>query len=188
MSDELMLLWQEATQSELDPEEVARLAGRATVARFDSRIAMRNVREYGASALVLLAAGVMLIWTKERIFPLLLVAGVTFVVVYLWTKHRSLTPLDPSADAKSYRAAMLTRIDQQMGLLSSIRYWYLLPLYIPALWQVASTWRRSPAAAIFVWVTVTASFAWVARLNERIGITRLKAEREKLEALYKDEN
>jgi hypothetical protein len=187
MNDDLMLLWQQGAQTRPDPSEVARLAGRATVTQFDTRIALRNLKEYAASAIVLLGAASMLIWTKERVMPLLTIAGVSFVVIYLWIKHRSLTPLDPSADAKSYRAAMLTRIDQQMRLLSTVRYWYLLPLYIPALWQVASTWRRSPGEAIVVWVIITASFAWVARLNEQKGIARLKAERQKIEALYADQ-
>ncbi len=186
MNDELMMLWQQGTSAEPDAAEVARLAGRATMTRFDGIIKRRNFMEYAAGAILLIVGAVRLWSGAEPVQPLLLMGSVSFVMVYLWNQHRHLAPLDVAADARSYQAAMLQRIDQQMRLLSSVRYWYLLPLSIPVLWQTATMWRRSPGRAIISLAVVTAVFAAVAWLNERAGIARLRAARAKIEALYRD--
>jgi hypothetical protein len=112
---------------------------------------------------------------------------VAFVLGYLRWQHRGLAPLDPAADARTYQAAMLDRIDRQMRLLGTVRYWYLLPLYVPGLWTVAVTWKRSPVAAVFGWIIITGVFVFIGWLNEYAGIKFLKAERAKIEALYREE-
>ena len=52
--DELILLWQQGTSAEPNAEEVARLAARASMKRFDWIISRRNYREYAVSAVMLI--------------------------------------------------------------------------------------------------------------------------------------
>jgi hypothetical protein len=110
-----------------------------------------------------------------------------FVVSYLWWQHRRLTPLDPSADGRAYQAALLDRIDGQIRLLKNIRYWYLLPLYLPVAWTVAATWRRNPVAAVVGWALMTAVYILVAWLCERVAVRRLTFERDTVASLYTEQ-
>jgi 4-hydroxybenzoate polyprenyltransferase len=112
--------------------------------------------------------------------------GVGFVLAYLWWRHRDLRPLDPSADARVYQAAMLARIDKQIRLLGSVRYWYLLPLYIPGLWVIKQTWKQDPIRAVLNLGIYTGVFAFVGWLNERWGVRRLQAQRAKIQGLYEE--
>ena len=184
--DELMLLWRQGTMGEPDPEEVARLAGRASMKRFDKVILRRNLAEYLAGVLLLIVFGWRIVAGENRLQNIVSIGCVAFVLVYLWWQHRHITPLDPAADASAYSAAMIARIDHQIRLLKGVRYWYLLPLYVPPVWQVFNRWQTSPAAAIVGFVVVTAAFVFVGFLNERVGVARLNAERDKIEALYKE--
>ena len=107
-----------------------------------------------------------------------IVCGAAFVAAYLWSQHRRLLRLDPTATARDYQAAPLARIDRQIALLGGVRYWYLLPLYVPVLFQVAHTWQaHQRAAAVLVLVVVTALYAGLAYVNERLAVNYLKQER-----------
>jgi hypothetical protein len=185
--DELMQLWQQVASGEPDPKEVARLAGKATMTRFDKAIFWRNFSEYAAGALVLGFAAWQFVRGEQRLQSAVWFACVTFVMVYLWWKHRDLKDPDPAADARTYQAAMLARVDRQIELLGSVRYWYLLPLYIPMVWTFVITWERSPSAAIVGCVIGTSAYVFLGWLNEKVGVQRLKAAREKIEGLYKED-
>lgn len=188
MNDELMLLWQQGASKEPDAAEVARLCGRATMARFDWIIKRRNFMEYAAGTFLLTASGWELWSGHETIHPLLVIAAVSFVLGYLWRAHRKMTPLDSATDALSYQSAMLTRIDLQIRLLSTVRYWYVLPLFVPMSYQIAGQWwTRGPAKAVGSFVFVTALCVGVVWLNERFAVRRLRAERDKIKALYTEE-
>ena len=113
-NEELMLLWKQGTSGEPVPEEIARLAGRASMRRFDRVIFWRNFREYAAGLFIFVSFGWLLASGVARALGLIPyvfggAVGVEFVLVYLWWQHRELTPLDPSADARAYQAAMLAR-------------------------------------------------------------------------------
>jgi predicted negative regulator of RcsB-dependent stress response len=112
--------------------------------------------------------------------------GVGFVLAYLWWQHRDLAPLDPSSDARAYQAAMLARIDKQIRLLSRIRYWYLLPLYIPGLWVIKQMWKKNPMMALVSLVVYTGVYALVGWLNESWGVRKLQAERARIAGLYEE--
>src|SRR5262249_16035255 len=144
--DDLTLLWRQGASTEPDPGEIARLAGRASVSRFDRASHRRNLSEYAAGLALLFLFGWGLIAGNDpALDPAIDVIGivcVAFVMAYLWWNHRHLTPLEPAADARAYQAAMLTRIDNQIRLLRSVRYWYALPLSIPGLWMASQIVRR----------------------------------------------
>ena len=113
-------------------------------------------------------------------------AGGLFVGAYLWWQHRGLAPLDPAADARSYQAALLMRIEHQIRLLSRVRYWYLLPLYLPAFLTFAAIWPRSRITAVLSFVIVTTVFAAIGWLNERVAVPLLRKERARVESLYEE--
>jgi len=200
--DELTLLWRQGTSAKHDNEEIARLAGRASMRRFDRLIFWRNFGEYAAGlvVLVLSACGVVA-GHDPALDPAvdLVTAGcIAFALGSLWWQHRDLAPLDPSADARAYQAAMLARLDKQIRLLGSVRYWYLIPLYLPGLWMVIAILRTHdtsgllgkyrPVGAVVYLAIQTVVFVGIAKLSERSrwGIPRLRAERAKIEKLYKD--
>jgi hypothetical protein len=185
-ADDLVRLWQESILPSPDPERLAHQVARMTLARFDKSIDDRNLREYiGFVALAILVA---VQWAAggDRVQLVAMTAAGLFVVAYLWWQHRSRVPLDPAADARSYQAALLARIDHQLRLLSRMRYWYLLPLYCPALLVLASTWRRSPIAAGLGFAVITALFVGIGWLNERLTVPFLRHERRRVESLYED--
>ena len=186
MSDELMLLWQQGLSPDPDPREVARLAGKASMTRFDKAVARRNLREYVGFGLIFVFQLWRALWGREYAQATLTLACAGFAMTYLWWQHRRIAPLDPAANARVYQAAMLALIDHQIRLLSTMRYWYLLPCYIPSLWMSIVTWPKSRSAAILILIVVTGLFVFLAWLNERVGVSMLRAKRQKIEALYAD--
>jgi hypothetical protein len=186
-TDDLVRLWQESLLPVPDPERLASQLARLALRRFDRLVSWRNVREYVA-ALAVVAFGVWR-WTAgdDRLQAGSFVVAAAFVTAYLWFQHGRLPPLDPAATARAYQAALLTRIDHQIALLGSVRYWYLLPLYVPILVQVARTWQdHQPTAAVIILVVVTALYAGLAYVNERLAVNLLKAERARVASLYED--
>ena len=126
-----------------DPERLASQLARLALRRFDSHILWRNFREY-AAALAVVGFGVWrFLAGDDRLQVGAIVFGAAFVAGYLWFQHRRLPRLDPAATAHDYQAALLARIDRQIALLGSVRYWYLLPLYVPVLVQVVTPGRRT---------------------------------------------
>jgi hypothetical protein len=184
--DELMLLWQQGASKTPDAAEVARLAARASMRRFDRLIARRNVVETVAACGVLLFFGWRLAAGDDRLANGLSFGCVSFVMAYLWWQHRRQAIVDATADAGAYRAALLARLDRQIGLLRTMPYWYLLPLYVPPVLQGAPLWHKSPAGTIVYFVVVTAVYVAIGVLNVRVGVARLLAERARLDALYQE--
>ena len=95
----------------------------------DRKIFWRNMREF-------VAGGGLITWflwlsrnPGQRYQSLAGIVAVAFVMIYLWLSQRAQRPLDPSADVRSYRAALLERYDRQIALLRRVKYWYVAPLY-----------------------------------------------------------
>jgi hypothetical protein len=184
--DELMQLWQQGVSSTPDGTEVARLAARASMRRFDNLIARRNVIESLAAVGVMTFFGWNVAIGHDRVANALSFASVSFVIVYLWWRHRHTITLDPAADAEAYHSALVDGLDRQIDLLRTIWYWYLLPLYVPLVLQGMSLWGKSRAATIVFMTVVTAFYVGLGVLNARVAVKRLLIERARLEALYKE--
>jgi hypothetical protein len=185
--DDLVRLWQDTRLPAPEPEKLARRVAAMALRRFDRVVAVRNLREYGSSVLVLVFA----VWRwragGERLQALAMMVAVLIVSGALFWQHRRVTSPDPAADARAYQAALLARIDQQIRLLSTVRYWYLLPLYLPVLLQVVLAWPTHPVSAIVMLVVVTAIYVGLARLNERLAVGLLRQERARVASLYADD-
>jgi hypothetical protein len=157
--------------------------------RFDGAIFWRNFREYAAGfAILLVFAWLILTDTARKLGMLEFVyggaLGVVFVLAYLWWQHRSLTPVDPSADARAYQAAMLARIDKQIRLCGRARYWHLLPFYIPGLWAIKQVSKKDPLFAMIGLAIYTGVYVVVGWLNEVWAVRKLRMERSRIEGLY----
>ncbi len=187
VADDLVRLWRESLLPSPDPERLASQLARLALGRFDRRVSWRNVREY-AAALAVVGFGVWRFMAgDDRVQAGAIVGAAAFVAAYLWLQHRRLPRLDPAATARDYQAALLARIDRQIALLGGVRYWYLLPLYLPVLVQVARAWQaQQRAAAVLMLVLVTALYAGLAYVNERLAVSYLKDERARVASLYKD--
>jgi hypothetical protein len=184
--DELMQLWQQGVSSTPDGAEVARLAARASMRRFNRLIARRNVIESLAAACVMTFFGWNVVIGHHRVASALSFASVSFVIAYLWWRHRHTIALDPAANAETYHAALVAELDRQIGLLRTVWYWYLLPLYVPPVLQSVSLWEKSRAATLVFMAVVTAFYIGLGVLNARVGVKRLLTERSRLEALYQE--
>ena len=128
-----------------------------------------------------------LVMGNDRIGALVGIGSVGFVMAYLWWKHRGLQPLDPTADVIAYKTALLARVDDQIRLVRSVTYWYLLPLFLPVLWQAARVWDKRPWAAVLSLAVVGAAFAFVRWLNVTAGVGALLATRANVEAMFPQE-
>ncbi len=184
--DELKRYWQEniiGPQGTRNPALAGELASK--VAQFDRKIFWRNSREYAAGLVVLIWAGSMAFRGYRPAIGLIL--GVTFVMAYLWWQHRKLRPLDPSTNVLVYEKALLERFDSQIRLLSRVKYWYLLPLYIPILWMATEWFTGHGWGAIVFLAIVTASFVFVGWLNEKLAVGQLKEARTKVKAMVEEQ-
>lgn len=187
MSDDLMELWQESTRPAPNRAEISRLAARAAMSRFDRAIRSRNLREYAAGVLVVAFFGWHLVHGRFVGLDLAAIGAVLFVMGFLWNHHRHIAPLDPTACASDYQTAMLSRIDGQIRLLTSIRYWYLLPVYVPVVWVAVMVSRRSLVFAAVFLAFATLVYVAIAWLNEKVGVPHLLRQRARIEALFEDQ-
>ena len=187
VADDLVRLWRESLLPSPDPERLANQLARLALRRFDRRVSWRNIREY-AAALTVVGFGVWrFIAGDDPLQAGAIVCSAAFVAAYLWFQHRRLPRLDPAATARDYQAALLARIDRQIALLGGVRYWYLLPLYVPVLFQVAHAWQaHQRTAAVLMLIVVTALYAGLAYVNERLAVNYLKEERARVASLYED--
>lgn len=197
--DELILLWRQGTSAKPDAAEVARLAARASIVRFDWLIRRRNRLEYLVGFLFL----AFLVWNFATggydVVGLLSFASVAFWITYLRWYHRDLKLLDPSANGRAYQVSMLARIDKQIRLLGRVR-WGSVPLAILNVMVIAEAvrskmvpppgmtfvqWLTRVSFAVAVEVAILLGTVWV---NERSrwGIPLLLAARARIQGLYEE--
>jgi len=188
---ELIQMWQENTfPSSGSPSDLSRqLSG--MVKKFDHRIRWRNIIEYSAGVVVLIRSMFEIAFGERLLFaPLTGIAAVLFVMTYMWKQHRTTQPLDPGANASTYRTALLQRLDRQIRLLRSVRYWYVLPCWIFFVSVVTSDvlQGRRFVPSMMGFLSATALCVVVIRLNERVGLRKLEAERQRVLAIDTDSN
>ena len=177
-----MRVWQEDGPA-ADPEKMARVI-MARTWRFDQKVFWRNAREYAGGALALFVFAGLLVRGPDKMFAVIGLVAVTFVMAYLWWMHRGLQPLDPAADVAAYKTALLARYDDQIRLLRSVAYWYLLPLLLPSLWAAPKWWQKNPVGASVMLGTILVVFAAVGWLNMVAAVRFLRAARDKVESMF----
>ena len=183
---ELIHMWQESTApGPLDAGELARGIA-AKVDQFDRKIRWRNIREYVGGGLLI----GWFLWIARipsgRFIAAAGIVAVGFVMIYMWRSHWATPRLDPALDAMSYRRALLDRYDHQIRLLRSVKYWYVLPMYLWMLLVVVSTPPSPARVPVFLGMTLFAGF--VVWLNESYGVRKLRAARKKAESLLQNDD
>ena len=195
LDQELKQMWQEsAFQQPANPSEIARQMAN-TIQQFDRKISRRNFREYAAGGVMLLVFAYCAVFDHGRIVSIIGVAAMSFVLSYMWWKHRDIKAPDPSADARAYQSALIARYDSQIRLLRNARYWYFLPIYVVILAMTAASAMHRPARvspwthAIVLAASlafVTALYVWLARLNERHAVRALTEAKKQAESLLSE--
>jgi hypothetical protein len=181
----LMRCWQESTIGGTDPKEFARNMA-VHVDRFDRRIHWRNVVEYVAGLGLMIWAGHKAL--NGSASAMAMVMGVLFMMGYLYWSHRHQQPIDRATTARLYRSAMLARLDDQIRLQRRVKYWYLLPLYAPACLMILERWWGHPGRIVVGLGVMTSAFAFVAWLNESLGVRKLTEIRTRIAAFDGDDH
>ena len=157
---------------------------------FERKIRNRDWREIIAAAIVC----VVFIWVALHGQNLLQQAGGWIVsasglwIAYYIRLHRfHPTESDPTVDMQRYTQELLRQYDRQIGLLKTVKYWYLLPLYTGVILGWAGTLQLDRAARwngpILNITFVTALFGLIWWLNEIHAVRHVQAERARLAAL-----
>lgn len=184
--DELKRLWQESIMNGQGGHDPALLRGLSSrVTQFDRKIFWRNFREYAAGLLVLIGASYMAIRGNRP--AIAMVFGVSFVMTYLWWQHRKFRQPDPSTNVLVYEKALLERFNNQIRLLSRVKYWYLLPLYVPIVWMTIEQLSRHIWGAILSLAVVTAAYVFIGWLNEKLAVGHLKEASAKVQAMIEEQ-
>lgn len=191
MNDDIRDLWsQPAAPHTFDVDRALRdIQQRA--ARFERTIAFRDWREIAAGLLV---AAIFLWFAFRAHDPFVRLADLWIAASGVWIafhlRRHSTVPRAPSRDrsAEAYRQALLDSFDRQIALLRSVKYWYLLPVWIGLIGLSLAQWRTHHSAmACVVSITVyTAIFGAVWWLNESPGVRYLQRKQAELGSLIQE--
>ncbi|MCU0654396.1 MAG: hypothetical protein MUF64_03630 [Polyangiaceae bacterium] len=175
-------------QEQRQIEEAAAVAARERTASFSRSILRRNLREWLASAVVLVSglatASSAGTWSG-RAGGVFLALGALYVGVWIFHNGKDLPAPGPGARTSEHLAHEVAQLERQARLLEQIRWHYLAPLLPGVLLMLASglegAARRgalSGAMGATLWASlllpftlVTLVFAGVDALNQRAART-----------------
>jgi hypothetical protein len=175
-------------ETAMNPEQLLEIAKRRT-AEFDRLIRRRNLREICGAIVV----AVFFAWTAvktdaalARIGMIVISISMVWIIGYMLRFGREPEAPDASADAETYRLALIARHDRQIRLLRNVKVWYLLPPYLGMLLLSVSSFldRPHPGWAAYISpIIMTAVYAGIWWLNEVYAVGKLRAARDRLTAL-----
>lgn len=187
--DELRELWSsQPPRGETEREEIMALVQKKT-RRFDRMIAARNLVECLAAGLVIVLFVGLGLRTHDALMKtgfLIVAAGAAWIIYTLLRYGNTPVSADPSQNLMGYTRALIERYDHQIRLLKSVKYWYLLPMYVGLLITSAALFFEQEKPRSLGWqdfvmpAFYTAFFAAVWWLNEGYSVGRLRKERAKL--------
>jgi hypothetical protein len=165
-----------------------------TLARFERQALLEDAFEWAGLLISLVLAGFWWVTLRDWMLPAATVAVGLFVACYPWFHRWRWARLDPSADARAYRAALLHRIDDRIRHHRTSPYWWFLPTWGTTMWAwVAAGYRPwgsdtvgGPALVALGMLASTALAAWVCWVMQRWSLRDLRSYRAAVEALYSD--
>jgi len=188
----LCRLWQsDSGNGAVDARDLLRELERRSHS-FDRMIRRRDVREITGGLALMVVYGWMAWHAGTLLYRIsdiwLAACGVWFVFYLRRDSKRSLAPV-PDQNLAIYRQSLIERYDGQIRLARSVKYWFLLPLWLGLLLQaVAALGDRNGVfkfSMIMLVATVGNVFVWW--LNEGPGVRYLERKRRELAALIGEE-
>ncbi len=192
--DELRNLWcGQPLATGMKGEEIM-AAVQNRIHRFDRMIARRNLTEYIAAGLVIALFSWFAFRTNDSLMRagfLVIASGAAWIIFYLFRYGNGPVSADPAQSSTGYVQALAERYDQQIRLLKTVKYWYLLPMYVGLLITSVALYREHAAAmpwwsALIMPAIYTAVFAGIWWLNEVVAVGRLRQERAGLQSLKEE--
>lgn len=181
--DDLECLWKtQPLDKSMKGEEMRDLVLKKINA-FDRKIRMRNIREIGGAAVVGLFF-LFLAWVQHgwigRLGDLIVVAGALWIIYYI--RRYGTEPADPLPDQSetSYRKALALKYEHQIRLLRSVKFWYLLPMYIGLLINTIGLLKEQAQTRQLMWMDAIAPliytliFGGLWWLNEVYAVQKLQ--------------
>ena len=147
--DNLEQLWQtQAVRADMKGEEMRRIIIQK-MSKFDRTIRRRNQREIIASLVGALAFG-WIAWGQvswlSRLGSIVILASYAWIIFYFLRYGSGPADPDPDQDAAGFQRALMAKIDHQIRLVRSAKYWCLLPLYMGLLLLSAGDVQAHAAA------------------------------------------
>jgi hypothetical protein len=184
--NELHDLWQSQPQSNNTKGNDMLEMVQKKLKKFDRMIAWRNRIECIAAA----AVAIFLTWTAlhvpnavMKVGCMVVVGGAAWIVFYMLRYGSTGAAIDPNTSLANYTQALVGRYDRQIRLLKSVKYWYLLPMYVGLLiLSVGMSMQRAQLGAP-AWLDLiapaicTVVFGVIWWINEVPAVRRLTKER-----------
>jgi len=161
------------------------------ISAFDRTIRMRNIRETVA-AVAVSAFFVYAAWVQRngiaRLGSGIVAAGALWIVYYL--RRYGTGPAEPAPDqpVESFRRALVLKYEHQIRLLKSVKFWYLLPIYVGLITNYAGMLQQEAQTRRLLWLDAIAPliytlvFAGIWLLNEVYAVRKLEQTRAKIVA------
>jgi hypothetical protein len=187
--DELQKLWKSQSPcGSVKGNEMLEIVQKK-MQKFDRMIAWRNRVECIAAAAVVIFFTWTAVYAPNIVMKagsLVVAGGAAWIIYYMIRYGNAKVTVDASENLANYTQALVGRYDHQIRLLKSVKYWYLLPMYIGLLiLSVGISMQRAQQGAP-AWVDVigpaicTAVFGVIWWLNEGPVVRRLQSQRAQL--------
>ncbi|MGD0300854.1 MAG: hypothetical protein ABSE86_27535 [Bryobacteraceae bacterium] len=190
-TDELRQLWQSDISEAINQRELLSELQRRSRS-FDRRNRRRDLVDIVAMLIII----VVYFWfalhagnTLERVADVWLVVSAGWFIFYVRRYARISRKPVPEQTLGAYRQALVERYDSQIRLAKSVKYFFVLPMWLGQMLFNLAYWMNGGKNFKFVMVTivVTAGNVLVWWLNEGPGIRYLKRKRRELAVLVGEE-
>jgi hypothetical protein len=190
-TDELRELWQSDISAAMNQRDLLRELERRS-RNFDGRNRRRDVRDIVAMLVVIVVYFWFAVGAEnilERVADLwLVVCGIWFIVYLRRYAKISRKPV-PEQSLGAYRQALLERYNSQIRLAKSVKYWFILPMWLgQMLYNVAyrvNGGNNIKFGMVSIFVTAVNAFVWW--LNEGPAVRYLERKRRELAVLVGEE-
>lgn len=189
--DELKRLWKQQPLRDpaaSPPQLISAMQNKTSLLR--RCLNARDTRELAACAVVILVFGFFFFrdagWPISRLGDLIVIGGSIFIALKLVYAHRTTPSAPAGATIVESLRAELNAVRAQSQLLSSIGWWYLLPLGIGIFVCTWGSFTGGLGKFIFnviYTIGVIALYAYIYRLNQRARANQLLPLEAQLESL-----